>query len=575
MAHLVGHEVDGEAVAEGCGERGAAARLHVLADDTEVGDTAEALAHAEVTDVVVVGADDLTDDGLVGVEHVAAVGGVGEAGGRAARAVGAREQRLGVEVELVVVVDQHQVERDVGVVDLVDPVDQRHLRAGDDLVDLGHVGVVDRHLGADELVGVRRVGGHREAVLAGDDRCAGLLAGAPGGGPLLGACAGLGRGVLRLEGARQGGLVEGPRRVERAQAVGDVERVARQVGVLVGRLDVPGVDAVDDAGVEARDGRVEADRRGRAVDARAGVGPDLGVLGGEAVLHGADRRDPEALGAALGQRQREHGRVGRAARRHPAREARLVEAQAEELARVDAAGQPLEGRRQVHVAEHPEERTRGGGRRGRTERRRPRRSPRSLEVAADAAWAGALTAATATSAGAVRASERASCRGRERRRTGSSRESGRGAWSGDADAQKAPASSRFGARSRAVRARRQDNVRERLWSRPQRHFAPMLLRAWVCGVGPAVVGVHVVGGLEVGRVRREPHGVEERLAPREQLLARRREVGSRVDPAGLLGRHADDARPVRRQRDPGDVPRASECSVLHRLPNDPSRLARS
>ena len=158
VAHLVRHVVDGVEVALRSGETGAAVRL-VVGADALLRHAAAVDAQAEVADVVVVGADELAEHDPVGVQ--AAAGAAGQLGGReaslaAARAVGAGGLGRGVEVQLVGVVDQHQSDREVVVVDLVDPVDQRDL--------------LGQHVGGAEVGRVARVGGQRQPVGAQLDR---------------------------------------------------------------------------------------------------------------------------------------------------------------------------------------------------------------------------------------------------------------------------------------------------------------------------------------------------------------------------------------------------------------------
>ena len=289
VADLVGDVVDGEEVALGLGEAGAAAALVVAADDAEVGDAATVHAERDVADVVVGGADQLTEDGAVLAEGRAAaevevaegvVTLVGrpvvvvrvEARGRAARAVGAGRLRVGVEVERVGVVDQAQLDGEVVVVDLVDPVDQGDL--------------LGQHVLAAEVGGVGRVGGQREAVVAPVRRHVGDAVGGPGLGD------GLAQGLDLTLGTTLG------RRREVGRAVAQVGGGAAAVE---GRVDVPvGLGAgLAHEGVEAHRRDVERDRGLRVVDAHAGPGLDLGVRRGELRLHGLGPLDAEGLQRAV------------------------------------------------------------------------------------------------------------------------------------------------------------------------------------------------------------------------------------------------------------------------------------
>ena len=152
VTHLVGDVVDGEEVALGRGQAGAAAGLAVAAD-TGAGHAAARVAEGEVADVVAGGADELAhDDAVAGQRRARARGQVGlrEARSRAARPVGLDGLGGGVEVELRGVVDQHQLDGQVVAVDVVDPVHQRDL--------------LGQHIRGAEVRRVRRVGDQRQAV---------------------------------------------------------------------------------------------------------------------------------------------------------------------------------------------------------------------------------------------------------------------------------------------------------------------------------------------------------------------------------------------------------------------------
>ena len=274
VADLVRDVVDGEVVALRRGQTGAAAGLAVTADHAEAGDAAAVHAEREVAHVVAGGADELAEHDAVAVERGA--GAAGELGGREARSRAARTVGLGglgggVEVELVGVVDEHHPDREVVVVDLVHPVHQGDL--------------LGEHVGGAEVVGVRRVGDQRQAV-----------------GPQahLGA-GGFGQaraealdGVLVELGLDQAAVTAG----QVAVAVGEVDAVV----AVPGRVDVPGgtVTRAADRGVEAHRREVEADRGGRVADGATGVGGQLGVAGGEAVLHHGDLVDAEVDEVAVG-----------------------------------------------------------------------------------------------------------------------------------------------------------------------------------------------------------------------------------------------------------------------------------
>ena len=144
VAELVGDVVDREEVALGLGEAGAAPALVVPADHAEIGDAAAVHAEADMADVIVRrrrpagrGRSRLRPN--VPTSQILDVSGGGrrhrvEARVRTARPVGAGSVGLGVEVELVLgLVDQHHLDSEVVVVDLVDAMDQRGLRSEHEL----------------------------------------------------------------------------------------------------------------------------------------------------------------------------------------------------------------------------------------------------------------------------------------------------------------------------------------------------------------------------------------------------------------------------------------------------------
>ena len=126
MADLVRHVVDGERVADRRIDSRAAPRLHCLAH-AEQGDAPAVAAEHEVSDVEVGGTREQTDGDLSVAKHRDRAGRLGEAGGSSAWPVGAAVLGGRREVQLVRVVDQDELDREVVVVELVDAVDQRHL----------------------------------------------------------------------------------------------------------------------------------------------------------------------------------------------------------------------------------------------------------------------------------------------------------------------------------------------------------------------------------------------------------------------------------------------------------------
>ena len=163
VAHLVRDVVDGEEVALRLGQAGAAAALVVAADDAEAGDAAAVDAERDVADVVVGGADELAEHGAVPAERrdVADVEVAGDGRSASCRRASkhgaaphgplapvalASVSRLSLSVSLI----SRSSDREVVVVDLVDPVDQRDL--------------LGEHVGGAEVGRVRRVRGQREAV---------------------------------------------------------------------------------------------------------------------------------------------------------------------------------------------------------------------------------------------------------------------------------------------------------------------------------------------------------------------------------------------------------------------------
>ncbi len=228
-------------------------------------------------------AHELAEDDPVPVQGGAAAAGEvrgGEARSRPARSVGLGGLGGGVEVELVGLVDEHHPDRQVVVVDVVDPVHQGDL--------------LGEHVGGAEVGRVRRVGDQREPVGAQAHLGAGRLAR-------------VGRGVP------EGGLVElglheaALRCGHRAAEVGQVEAVV----AVVRRVDVPRPLRAGPAHgrVEAGRRQVEADRGGRVGHAATGVRRDLGV----------GRRQPRLHDRRLGDRERHQLAVGRG---HPDRHRR-------------------------------------------------------------------------------------------------------------------------------------------------------------------------------------------------------------------------------------------------------------
>ena len=207
------HVVDGVEVTLGLRQPGATAGLVLPADDAELRHATAVDTETDVPDVVVAGPDDLAEDGLVARQQGAGAARQlrrGEARGRAAGTVGLDGLGVGVEVELVGLVDEDHVDAQVVVVDLVDPVHQGDLLRQD--------------VRAPEVAGVGLVGQEREPVGALDDDATRPFAdgrGALGGVELDLVQVGLDQLLLRR---RQGGA-----------EVGDVEAVV----AVVGRVDVP------------------------------------------------------------------------------------------------------------------------------------------------------------------------------------------------------------------------------------------------------------------------------------------------------------------------------------------------
>ena len=217
-----------------------------------------------MADVVVGGADDLAEHDPVPAERAAAAAGQlrsGEARSRAARPVRADRVGVRVQVGLVGVVDQHEPDRGLVLVDLVDAVHQRDLGRG--------------HVRGAEVGRVRLVGDQREPV--GAQHVTG------------GRAAAVGR---ELDGRRRERLVVAFLELERPVRVArEVARVVDDVGVVVRlarRVDVPVALRRADRGVEAERAHVRANRRGGIVDPATAVGADLGMRTRELRLH--DRR---------------------------------------------------------------------------------------------------------------------------------------------------------------------------------------------------------------------------------------------------------------------------------------------
>ena len=129
VAHLMRHVVYGVEVTGRRRDAGAAASLVRAAHDSQVGDAAAGLAKCEVADVVIRRADDLPD-------HKPRAGRAGAAGhlrlreaaGRATGSIWPDRLRPRVQVEQIVVIDQHHEDREIVLIDLIDPVHQRDLR---------------------------------------------------------------------------------------------------------------------------------------------------------------------------------------------------------------------------------------------------------------------------------------------------------------------------------------------------------------------------------------------------------------------------------------------------------------
>jgi hypothetical protein len=119
--------VDREVIADRVRDPGATSGL-LRATGLAATAAAAVVAGDDVADVVVAGADDLTED-----DPIAGQGGAGARGRRRvarrgpARPVGAGDLRVGVEVEEVVVADQRESDRELVLVDLGDTIDQRDL----------------------------------------------------------------------------------------------------------------------------------------------------------------------------------------------------------------------------------------------------------------------------------------------------------------------------------------------------------------------------------------------------------------------------------------------------------------
>ena len=172
-----------------------------------------------MADVVAVGADDLTDhEDVAGQQGAGAAAGLRVDVGRVVAAVGAagpvRAGGLGrgVEVEPVGAVDQHHPDRQVVVVDLVDPVDQR--------------GLLGQHVRGAEVRRVAGVGEEGEAVGPALDHLTGRLPGRGGDRPGQ-------RVEVRLDQRTLGGGQGGPQVAEVGRGAAPVER----------GVDVPGAGA--------------------------------------------------------------------------------------------------------------------------------------------------------------------------------------------------------------------------------------------------------------------------------------------------------------------------------------------
>ena len=251
MTHLVGDIVDVEAVADRRRRAGQATRLGRAADHAEPGH-ATAAGTDQMADVVIGRVDDGVDVVLVR--------------GQVARGVRIRVgRRIGVDDE-VVVRHQHHAHADLAFVDAVDAIHRR---------DDGRQAVDDATAMERGVFASRR---HRQAI------------GAQGGA----------RRHLRHHAfqvrrkavGRQVGAVDLATHllaaVEIALAIGDVVAIVARLE----RIDVLGAVGADDLGMETGRRQVEAQGRGRIVDALAEIGADLRIPRRQFVGH--DRRLDDA-----------------------------------------------------------------------------------------------------------------------------------------------------------------------------------------------------------------------------------------------------------------------------------------
>nr|GEU28415.1 hypothetical protein [Tanacetum cinerariifolium] len=365
VTQLVRDIVDRVKVAHRGRQAGAPLRLGGGAHHAQAGNTAAVQAQRDMTHVVVAGAGQQARHHAVTGERAAAAGGRldrGEARRAAAGTVGARHRSVGIEVERIGVIDQHQADRGFILVHLGHPVDQRDLGGGDvfrtKVCRVRRVGHQRQPVSAQQVAGGgsggRIVGHHLVRHGAGGAAVAGRHFVRPGLARRLGHQRGLDHAVgvgvdhhalararigLRIahrdadRGAgceagaahfqRIAGMVEaalerqlrlGDRRLaQRAAAVGQVARVVAVVDAVVAhgaRIDKP-------AALRRAHGRVQAQRRdihaqggGRIVDAAAGEGANLGVLGGQPLFHHGRIDNGEALVAAVRMGQRHDQRAG-------------------------------------------------------------------------------------------------------------------------------------------------------------------------------------------------------------------------------------------------------------------------
>ena len=335
VAHLVRPVVDGVVVAVGFGDAGATERLVGGADDAERRDATAVVAQGDVTGVVVLRADELTEHDLVAAERRAGAElefVLREARRGSARTVGFERVGERVQLGLGLVVDEEEPHVELVVVDLLDAVE-----VGDE---------TGEDVGRAPVVGERRIGEHREPVgtqRGADDRSGRRRRGAIGGGRLVD-----GRFALDERAVRVG------------EVAAEVARVHARV-VVVQRVDVP-------RAARAANRRGDAERRDREPNRLVGVpvrgaretpadeGPDLGVRGREARHHHGRVLNLEAAERARRCREPHDGASTRRVR--GGGEGRLqagaVEAERRQsLRRVDLRGAAVAHRRRVGAGRAP------------------------------------------------------------------------------------------------------------------------------------------------------------------------------------------------------------------------------